>query len=232
MKTIGIIGAMETEVASLIGALENPVKETYSGTDFHTGTLDGTPVVIARCGIGKVAAAVTAEAMILRYAPDLLLNTGVGGSLTKDLTVGDLAVSAFAVEYDMDTSPLGDPIGYLSGIGQIRLAADGAAADCLLSAAKDAGLHAVRGGIASGDRFVASVEEKKRILSHFPDAVVCEMEGAAVAHTAFLNGTPFVIVRAVSDSADGQSDTDYPTFVAAAAARCAALVRAALPVLR
>ncbi len=214
---IGIIGAMEIEVCSLCQALTEHTVEHHSGTDFHIGRLEGREVVIARCGIGKVAAAVTAEAMLLLYKPTLLLNTGVAGALSEGLSIGDLVISSCALEYDMDTSPLGDPVGLLSGINVIRLPADGAAIACLREAAAVGGCAVHIGTVASGDRFVASSEEKARILSHFPDATVCEMEGASIAHTAYLNGVPFVILRAVSDTADGHAECDYPTFVATAA---------------
>ena len=223
---IGIIGAMEVEVCSLVDALEERREETVSGTVFYRGRLDGAEVVVARCGIGKVAAAVCAEAMILRYAPDLLVNTGVGGSLTPCLSVTDVAVSDRAVQYDMDTSPLGDPVGLISGINRIYFEADDRAGKLFLACAADAGVKALAGTVASGDRFVASVGAKAEILSLFPDAVVCEMEGAAIAHAAYLNGTPFIIVRAISDSADGASGMDYPTFLSRAAKTSFALTRA------
>lgn len=223
---IGIIGAMEIEVTSLCEALAEHKTEAHSGTVFHLGTLDGAPVVIAKCGIGKVAAAVTAEAMLLRYQPTLLLNTGVAGALSDALEIGDVVVSRCAVEYDMDTSPLGDPVGLLSGINVIRLGADERAATLLYETAVRCGARAHLGTVASGDRFVASSEEKARILSHFPDATVCEMEGGAIAHTAYLNGAPYVILRAVSDTADGHAECDYPTFVAKAARVSADITRA------
>lgn len=214
---IGIIGAMEVEVVSLCQALTEHTVERHSGTDFHIGKLEGREVVIARCGIGKVAAAVTAEAMLLLYKPTLLLNTGVAGALSEGLSIGDLVISSCAIEYDMDTSPLGDPVGLLSGINIIRLPAEEGAVSCLWGVIKKSGCAVRIGTVASGDRFVASSEEKARILSLFPDAAVCEMEGAAIAHTAYLNDTPFVILRAVSDTADGHAECDYPTFVAQAA---------------
>ena len=225
---IGLIGAMEIELAHLISDMEAHRVERVLGVEFHLGTIGGVEVVLARCGIGKVAAAVTAQTMILTYRPQLLINTGVGGSLTTRLSVGDIAVSLRAVEHDMDTSPLGDPVGFLSGINRIYLDADRESAERLASCADALGLKAVLGTVCSGDRFVASMAEKERIASLFEDAAVCEMEGAAIAHTAYLASVPFVIVRAISDSADGSSSMDYMEFLPLAAERSYALVRAYL----
>lgn len=225
---IGLIGAMEVELAHLIADLKDARVECVSGTDYHVGRIDGVEVVIAKCGIGKVAAAVVAQTMILRYAPTLIVNTGVGGTLSPRLSVGDIAISYRAVQHDMDTSPLGDPVGLISGINKIYFDAERDAAERLLSLAEGLSLHAVGGTVCSGDRFVASPHEKERICSLFDDAIVCEMEGGAIAHTAYLSSVPFVIVRSISDSADGSSHMDYPTFLSLAAERSYTLVRAFL----
>lgn len=225
---IGLIGAMDVELSHLIADMQDHTVERVLGTEFHLGRIGGVDVVLAKCGIGKVAAAVTAQTMLLRYQPTLLMNTGVGGSLTTRLSVGDIAISARAVEHDMDTSPLGDPVGFLSGINRIYLDADLESAERLLAHAEALGLKATLGTVCSGDRFVASVSEKERIASLFEDAAVCEMEGGAIAHAAYLAGVPFVIVRAISDSADGSSSMDYLSFLEIAAERSYALVRAYL----
>lgn len=222
---IGIIGAMEIEVNALIRSMKGPKVTTFSMIDFYEGEIDGVWCVVVRSGIGKVAAAVCAQTMILRFAPDLIINTGVGGALASALCPGDIVISSRAVQYDMDTSPLGDPVGLISGINQIYFDADQKAAEELEKIAVRLGNAVVRGTVCSGDRFVASVEEKNRILSHFPDGAACEMEGAAIAHTCYLSGVPFVIVRAISDSADGSSHVDYMSFLADAAQRSYEIVK-------
>ena len=178
--------------------------------------------MIAKCGIGKVAAGICAQTMILRYAPSLLLHTGVAGTLTAALSVTDVAIGTKAVQHDMDTSPLGDPVGLISGINKIYFEADERAADLFLSIAKEDGIRALGGTIASGDQFVATSEVKDRITSEF-GASACEMEGASVAHTAFVNDTKFIVIRAISDSADEGSSMDYMTFMPIAARNSAAL---------
>ncbi len=222
---IGIIGAMEPEVADLIARLDGHTERTVSGVVFHSGILLGKRAVIARCGVGKVFAAICTEAMILEYSPELIINTGVGGAVADGLKTGDIVIASELCQHDMDTSPIGDPVGLISGINKIYFEADRRACELLLSSARALGLSASLGRIATGDRFVASREEKRRIREVFA-ADVCEMEGGAVAHTAFVNGTPFAIVRAISDSADGEAAMDYPTFLPLAAKRSAQLTLA------
>ena len=213
---IGIIGAMSIEVEALIAKLENREKETVSGIEFNTGSLFGKKIVVAKCGVGKVFAAICAEAMIIRYSPALVVNTGVGGALNKELRPTDTVIAERLLQHDMDTSPLGDPKGLISGINKIYFDTDERAREILTSAAERLGLKATCGTVASGDRFVASKEEKDRIVSEF-SADVCEMEGGAIAHTAFVNGTPFIVIRAISDSADGEANMDYMEFLPIAA---------------
>jgi len=213
---IGIIGAMEPEVEALIAALEDADSETVSGVTFHTGKIAGKTVAIARCGIGKVFAALCAQTMIMKYSPDLIVNTGVGGALRSGITTGDIVVARDLCQHDMDTSAIGDPVGLVSGINKIYFESDPRAREILLSAAKSLGLRAYSGRIASGDKFIASVCDKARIISTF-SADACEMEGCAVAQVAFVNRIPFAVVRAISDSADGEATMDYPTFLPIAA---------------
>lgn len=213
---IGIIGAMEPEVEAIIATLSEKESETVSGITFHTGKIGEKRVAVAKCGIGKVFAALCAEIMILKYAPSLLVNTGVGGALASGITTGDIVIASDLCQHDMDTSAIGDPKGLVSGINVIYFEADKRACEILLSVAKSLGLNARLGRIASGDKFIASKEDKDRIVNDF-SADACEMEGCAIAQTAFVNGTPFAVVRAISDSADGEATMDYPTFLPLAA---------------
>lgn len=213
---IGIIGAMDPEVGALISMLDGHAEETVSGITFHTGLLEGKRVAVAKCGIGKVFAAICAQTMILKYSPSLLVNTGVGGALASGLTTGDIVIAEKLVQHDMDTSAIGDPKGLVSGINVIYFDTDPRAAKLLLAAAEELGLSAVLGTVATGDKFIASARDKERIVSDFA-ASACEMEGGAVAHTAYVNGTPCAVIRAISDSADGEATMDYPTFLPLAA---------------
>ena len=209
---IGIIGAMENEVRELIGRLADRTTETVSGIEFNIGEIYGKRVVIARCGVGKVFAAICAEAMIIKYDPALIVNTGVAGAVEKSLRPLDIVFADKLVQHDMDTSPLGDPVGLISGINRVYFETDRRALEVLSSSAKAQGVNYTVGTVATGDRFIAKMEDRERIATLF-GAAACEMEGGAIAHTAFVNGTPFAVVRAISDSADGEANLDFPTFL-------------------
>ena len=220
----GIIGAMKIEIEALNAQMENRQTKTVSGIEFTSGTLCGREVVTAVCGIGKVFAAMCAQTMILLYSPDRIINTGVAGSLSTKLNIGDIAVSDFVVEHDMDTSPLGDPVGMISGINIVDIPADGELADKICAAADGVGgIRCVKGKVASGDCFVNSAEKKKYISETF-GAIACEMEGAAIGHVCYVNKVPFCVIRAISDAADGSSHMDYSKFTALAAKNSAAVM--------
>ena len=213
MKTIvGIIGAMADEVSNIIALLESHNEETYSGITFHTGKLYGKDVVVAQCGIGKVFAAVCAEIMIFKYQPRLVVNTGVGGALASGLKPTDIVFADRLCQHDMDTSAIGDPVGLVSGINKIYFDADERAVSILAKYADSHNVNYKVGTIASGDKFIATKDDKARIASTF-GAIACEMEGASVAQVAYINNTPFAVVRAISDSADGDASMDYPAFL-------------------
>lgn len=220
----GIIGAMKIEVETIKALMENKKSEVISGVEYVSGTLHGKEIVTAVCGIGKVAAAMCAQTMILKYAPERIINTGVGGSLSEKLAIGDVAVAESLVQHDMDTSPLGDPVGLISGINVINIPCDEKVVGTLINCVESlGGIKALRGVIASGDQFIADAAKKEYIKSNF-NAVVCEMEGASIAQVCFTNGVPFGVVRAVSDCADGSSHMDYGEFLPMAAANAAKLI--------
>ena len=219
---VGIIGALADEVAELISRLEGHEIVNLGSVEFHTGNLFGKTVAIAKCGVGKVFAAICTEAMIIGFSPKLIVNTGVGGALAKGLSVTDTVIADKLVQHDMDTSPIGDPVGLISGINKVWFETDERAREILLASAERLGLRAKIASVASGDKFIADKADKDKIVANF-DAAVCEMEGAAIAHTAFVNNTPFIVIRAISDSADEDSSMDYMTFMPIAAKNSAAL---------
>lgn len=220
---IGIICAMKIEADAIRASLTDTSTETVSGIEFTTGTLHGKKIVIAVCGIGKVFAAICTEAMILKYSPELIINSGVAGTLTDKLSIGDIAIAKTLVQHDMDTSPIGDPVGLISGINKIHFEADEKAVAAFENAVKEVGANSVCGTIASGDQFMSDTEKKCVIRDRF-DAIACEMEGAAVAHVAYVNNIPFAVLRAISDSASGDAQMEYPKFVAMAAERSHAII--------
>jgi len=224
---IGIIGAMKIEVERLTSDMTDVKREVISGIEFFSGKLYGTEAVVAQCGIGKVFAALCAQTMIIKYGVDTVINTGVAGTLTSKLGIGDIAVSSACVQHDMDTSPLGDPVGLISGINIIEIPADSELCGNICDAARGLGINAVAGVIASGDCFVSSADKKKYISDTF-GAVACEMEGAAVAQVCYVNRVKYAVIRAISDNADGTADMDYGEFSKIAARNSAEVVKSLL----
>lgn len=220
---IGIIGAMRAEVDAFIEKLTDRDVTQISGIPFYTGKLEGKEVVIAPCGVGKVFAATCAQTMILRFAPDYILHTGVAGALHKDLSAGDIALASALVQHDMDTSPLGDPKGLISGIDLIKLPTDKALLTAVCAAAKQLCFAHKVGIVASGDRFIAATEDKRAVANEF-DAIACEMEGAAIAQVCYINKTPLCVIRAISDSLEGDGSMEYPKFLSLAASRALDLI--------
>lgn len=229
MKTIklGIIGAMASEVELLQSLLEEKESRKIGKHTFYTGLLAGTPAVIARAGVGKVNAAVCTTAMILEFAPEYILNTGVAGALGKGITVGDVIVADSCVEYDLEYGALGDARGsifYPDSTSEIVMPADGEFSAKIEAIAREVsgGEFAVKRGIvATGDKFVSSAAARNDILSAFPDSLCCEMEGAAIAQVCRLNSVKFSVLRSMSDSADGEAEMDFPTFEKLSADRAA-----------
>ncbi len=216
---IGIIGAMSVEIEGIQARIENKEIRTIGGNTFVAGKLCGRDVVAVQCGIGKVNAAICTQTMILTYAPELIVNSGVGGSLFKDLTFGDIAIAKSMVQHDVDTSPLGDPVGLVSTINKIYFECDARAVRLIDEIVKDMeGVNGLIGTIASGDQFIASSSRKDFIRSNF-DAIACEMEGGAIAQVCDVANVKYAVIRAISDNADDDSHMDYGQFVQMAANR-------------
>ena len=192
--------------------------DTISGIDFYSGKIDGTDAVVATAGIGKVNAAVCAQTMILTYSPDVVINIGVAGGLSKELKIGDIAIADAVVEHDMDTTAVGDPLGLISGINMVEMPCDKVTADLLEKAVHSVGgINTQRGVIASGDQFISTNEQRNKIIDNF-GAIAAEMEGASIGHVCTMNKVPFGVLRAISDGANDDSVVDYPTFAKQAAA--------------
>ena len=221
---IGIIGAMGVEVKALADLLENKKSETISGVEYLSGTIYGRDVVLAVCGIGKVFAAICAQTMILKYNPEIIINTGVAGTLSSELSIGDIAISDFVVQHDMDTSPLGDPVGLLSGINIVKIPSDEKIYKKIETAVKETNTNYKIGTIASGDQFLASNEVKSRIVDNF-GAIAGEMEGGSIGHVCFVNQVPFCVLRAISDCADGSGAKNYMEFLDKAAANAVSVMK-------
>ena len=222
---IGIIGAMPPEVESILSQIEERKSHQMSGTVYYTGKLQGKDVVVARCGVGKVCAAICAQTMILHFGATTLINTGVAGALHPDLSICDVVIATDLVQHDVDTSPLGDPVGLISELNRVDMPTDPGLVALAESVAQTIQQPTHLGRVASGDCFVASPEKKQYIASTF-SAMACEMEGGAMAQVCMMNQIPFLVLRAISDTADNRAEMDYPAFVDKAAKKMAALVLA------
>lgn len=211
VKKVGFICAMDCELDAVTKLFDGVTVKKCGSIDFYIGEICGIETVAAKCGVGKVFAAICAQTMILNFSPDLIINTGVAGNLSEKLRIGDVALSSAVVQHDMDTSPLGDPVGLISGINVIEIESDVSSALVMQSCLNELNINSEIGIIASGDQFVASGEKKAQIKNTFK-AISCEMEGAAVGQVCYVNGVKFLIVRAISDDADNASPEDFPAY--------------------
>ena len=229
---IGIIGAMEEEVQELISDLAFAEKKIVASMDFYKGTLYGKDCVIVKSGVGKVNAALCTQILADFYKPEALINTGVAGSLDAQINIGDMVVSEDAVQHDMDASAVGDPVGQVPRMDVLAFPADPVLVKKAVEANQKANpdIQTFTGRVASGDQFISGGEKKKQIQENF-HARCAEMEGAAIAHGAYLNKIPYVILRAISDKADGSVQMDYPTFEKQAIVHCVRLLRELIPAL-
>ena len=219
---LGIIGAMSQEVETLLSHLENCRCTELAGSTFYEGTLCGLDAVVVQCGIGKVNAALCVQILCDRYSITHVVNTGIAGSLCAELDIGDLVISRDAMYHDVDVQAFGYPIGKVPGMPE-QYKADEHLVKLAYEAAEAVHTGHVRmGRIASGDQFVCEKALKEHII-RITGALCTEMEGAAIAHAAWRNGIPFVIIRAISDKADNSAEMDYPTFETQAAHHCAAV---------
>ncbi len=210
---IGIIGAMDEEVEKLKEDMREPCIRKEAAWTFYQGELFGRDAVVVTGGVGKVNAAICAQVLVDRFDVDVLINTGVAGSLDPAIDIGDLVISTDVLHHDMDASAFGDPPGQVPRMDVLSFPAD---PELVRKAAEvsekvNPDIHTFTGRIASGDQVIAAAEKKDRIAGEF-HALCAEMEGAGVAQAAYINHIPFVIIRAVSDKADDSASMDYAVF--------------------
>ncbi|MDR1565151.1 MAG: 5'-methylthioadenosine/adenosylhomocysteine nucleosidase [Oscillospiraceae bacterium] len=214
---LGIIGAMEMEVEGIRQKIEDCTGKNISGTTFYSGTIGGTPVCLAKCGEGKVNAALCAQTMVLTYMPDYIINTGVAGGLLPAMRVCDCAVASHVCQHDFDLRPLGTPLGMLPVVNEIYIKCNEELASALASAAnKLCGGSVFEGIIATGDQFI-SEDEKARFLAEEFGAIACEMEGGAIGHVCSINNIPFAVLRTISDGGNDEASLSFEEFAALAA---------------
>jgi len=223
----GIIGAMEQEVTLLRDKIENRQTLTLAGCEIYTGTLNGVEVALLKSGIGKVSAALGTTLLLELCKPDFIINTGSAGGLAPSLKVGDIVVSDEVRYHDADVTAFGYEPGQMAGCPAAFKADEkliAAAEQCI----SDLQLNAVRGLVVSGDAFINGAEPLARIRGTFPQAIAVEMEATAIGHVCHQFGTPFVVVRAISDVADQESHLSFEEFLAVAATQSSLMVETLL----
>lgn len=210
---IGIIGAMDEEVAGLKAEMEVEGTLDAAAMTFVKGKLVGKDVVVVRSGIGKVNAGICAQILVDRFGVDTLINTGIAGSLDADIDIGDIVISTDAVQHDMDATRFGYERGQIPRLETFSFRADERLVEAAVAANQEANptIHTFTGRVLSGDQFVADQDVKDTLVSLYGGKCT-EMEGAAIAQAAYLNHVSYVIIRAISDKADNSAVVDYPTF--------------------
>ncbi len=214
---VAIIGAMEQEIALLQSRIAQPQHEKVAHVAITRGTLAGKPVLLAQSGIGKVNAAITTTVLLEKYQAACVINTGSAGGLQGGMKQGDVIVGIQTAHHDADATAFDYVIGQLPQM-PARYEADAALVEHAARAAIDRGL------IVSGDQFINHPDKIARIRTHFPDALAVEMEAAAIAQTCYQFARPYVIIRALSDLADGEAEYSFETFLQMAATHSAEMV--------
>lgn len=214
---LGIIGAMDVEVAEVKKAMEDVEVKVLAGMEFYKGILKGKEAVVVRSGIGKVNAAICTQILADHYEVDAVINTGIAGSLRNEINIGDIVLSTDTVQHDMDATGFGYPAGQVPQMKEFAFPAD----EGLMKLAKECckrvnpEIEVFTGRVVSGDQFISDREKKQWIVDTF-SGFCTEMEGAAIAQAAYLNNIPFLIIRAISDKADTNANMDYEVFEAQA----------------
>lgn len=211
---IGIICALSIEVEGIAKLLENKKEETFAKMKYISGTINGKKVVMTECGIGKVNAAMSTQVMIDKYSPDVIINSGIAGSISRTLKIGDIVISKDCVQHDFDGTQMGDPKGLIQYNDETRIdiPVSESVAQKLLDACKDLeNTNVTLGRIATGDIFVAEKEMRSAIANEF-DALACEMEGGAVAQVCYRNGVECAVLRCISDDFDENQFMDFMEF--------------------
>lgn len=223
---VGIIGAMDVEVDTLKEATDIKTVTKIADMEFCEGTLGEKNVVIVKCGMGKVNSGICAHTLINDFNCTKIINTGVAGSLDDKIDIGDFVVSTDAVQHDFNVEAIGFEKGEIPYTGLYAFPADEAMREAAVKAIQESAsdVNAFEGRVCSGDQFISTKEQKDKIISDF-GGLCCEMEGAAIAQACYLNSTPFVVIRAISDKPNETEFVDYKVFEAQAAARCAKIVQ-------
>jgi len=207
---IGIIGAMQIEIDNLLKNIENKEVITISGIEYIKGTIHNKKIVIAKCGVGKVFAALCTQTMILTFKPEIIINMGISAGV-KDINIGDVVIGKDVVQHDMDTSPIGDPIGMISDINLIHIPCSKNIIKRLENVLNEVNINYKVGTIATGDQFISDSKEAEIINEKF-DAIAFDMESGAIGQVCFINQIEYGIIRSISDNGNDNAGQDFMQF--------------------
>lgn len=209
---IGIIGAMDEELAILLNLMKVEKEIVKADMHFKVGTLDNKNIVVVRCGIGKVNAAICTQILVDDFKVEKVINVGIAGGIGKDVCPGDVVVGTSLVQHDVDATNFGYELGQIPRLDTLEFKCDDNLVELSKKACEGTLDHkCFTGKIATGDQFIASVDKVRWIKETF-GAIACEMEGGSIAHVCYLNSVPFVVIRSISDNADNGAHLDYDKF--------------------
>ena len=224
---IGIIGAMKEEIVFFQQSMKKLEEVKQGEKTFYRGFWHGHETVIGQCGVGKVNAAITSQMMIDKFEIEIIIFTGVAGGVEERLNIGDIVISTSCQQHDIDASPLGFARGIIPMFeGPSDFPADIELVEKAFEAGietVEAGTNVLKGKVVSGDQFIADKKEVQQLKEVFSASCV-EMEGAAVAQVAYFNRVPYVIIRSISDKANGEAAESFETFVEKAAKSSSVIV--------
>ncbi len=225
MSVIGLIGAMDEEVAVIKAWMTDVREQSIAGCDFFVGQFEGKDVVLLKSGIGKVNAAVSTTLLLSEFTPEYVINIGSAGGFDPDLQVGDVVISDQVVHHDVDVTAFGYAMGQVP-----NMPATFSADPQLVEQAKHALLSVTQvqakvGLIGTGDSFMNDPVRVDAVRTIYPDLVAVEMEAAAVAQVCFKFGTPFVVVRSLSDIAGKESPKSFEEYLKVAAENSSLMIQ-------
>lgn len=215
-----VIAALECEEELIRKELKGISETVLLNTPVYEGMIGEYDIVLMRCGIGMVSAAIGAQALIDMYHPDYIINSGCAGALDPDLGIGDVVISDSVSEWNLDLRAIGFPMGYVDALKTVEMKASDELCNMIDNAIPD-DIKVRKGKVVSADQFVSTADQRAFITDNFPDALCAEMEGAAVGHVCTQNNVPFCIIRTMSDTADGNSGVNFAEFSAAAGRKSA-----------
>ena len=226
MNKIGIIVAMEEEQEEILNIMNNIEEKDIYEVTVKTGQIGKNKVVVAKCGVGKVNAARVTQILIDTFNVKCVINVGAAGALNPFLNIGDIVIGEKLIQHDFDITAFDHDKGYITGVGDY-IYSDIELIEKFKKAAnnlKEKDYKIKTGIIATGDIFCTDIEMKNKIYSKF-DADCVEMEGAAIAQVCYLDNIPFIVIRSISDSPNGNNEIDFDKFVELASKRCANILR-------